>query len=124
MDALPFPEITKYFIAQGVLGIVCMSLAWAYWNCRTKVDVAYKERLSDFRATLETISANNNAISGVVEATRARTDASVAIAKAQEMLAAEHTKATSEIIRLRDNIADLERELSALRMELVRRGIA
>jgi hypothetical protein len=86
--------------------------------------VAYKERLGDFRATLETISANNNAISDVVEATKARTDAAVMIARAQETLAVEHTKATNEILRLRETIEGLERELLSLKMELIRRGIA
>jgi hypothetical protein len=121
---LPFPEISKFFITQGVLGIMCLVLAWAYWRCRGLVDVAYKERLGDFRATLETISANNNAISDVVEATKARTDAAVMIARAQETLAVEHAKATNEILRLRETIEGLERELTSLKMELIRRGIA
>jgi hypothetical protein len=119
-----FPEVSKYFISQGVLGIMCLVLAWAYWNCRAKVDIAHKERLTDFRATLETISANNVAISDVVEATRSRTEAAVAIAKAQEMLTAEHTRATAEIVRLREALTDTRNEVLRLREELVRRGIA
>lgn len=123
MDAF-FTETSKWLVGQGVLGMALVALAWAYWSCRGRVDVIYQERLGDFRATLETIHANNSAISDVVEATRARTEASTAIAEAQKMLTAEHTRSTTEILRLREVIGDLEKEVQALRTELVRRGIA
>jgi predicted ATPase with chaperone activity len=123
LDAF-FTTTTKWLIEQGILGMSLVALAWAYWSCRGKVDLIYQERLGDFRATLETIHANNSAISDVVEATRARTEASTAIAEAQKMLTMEHTRSTTEILRLREVIGDLEKEVSALRTELVRRGIA
>jgi predicted negative regulator of RcsB-dependent stress response len=123
LDAF-FTTTTKWLVEQGILGMALVALAWAYWSCRGKVDLIYQERLGDFRATLETIHANNSAISDVVEATRARTEASTAIAEAQKMLTMEHTRSTTEILRLREVIGDLEKEVSALRTELVRRGIA
>jgi predicted negative regulator of RcsB-dependent stress response len=123
LDAF-FSQTIKWLVEQGILGMALVALAWAYWSCRGKVDLIYQERLGDFRATLETIHANNAAISDVVEATRARTEASTAIAEAQKMLTAEHTRSTTEILRLREVIGDLEKEVQALRTELVRRGIA
>ena len=121
MDAF-FTEGSKFLVSQGILGLVVVALSWAYWHCRTQVSRIYEERLTDFRATLETIHANNKAISDITEATRARTDTAAAIAEAQKLMTAEHSRSNSEIERLRHIIADLEDQIAALREELVRRG--
>jgi hypothetical protein len=119
-----FDEAGRWLVGQGILGIVVMGLAWAYWQARSRTDVLSAERLADFKATLETIHANNTAISQVVDATRARTEASSSMAKAQEMLAAEYKRSAEEIERLRDTIESLKIEIARQREELVRRGIA
>jgi len=119
-----FDEAGRWLVGQGILGIVVLGLAYAYWSARSRIDQAHSERLGDFKATLETIHANNTAITQVVEATRARTDASSSMAKAQEMLAAEHARSIAEIERLRETIEALKAEIIRQREEMVRRGIA
>jgi hypothetical protein len=126
-----FDEAGRWLVGQGILGIVVLGLAYAYWSARSRIDQAHSERLADFKATLETIHANNTAISQVVEATRARTEASASMAKAQEMLAAEYARSAAEIERLREVVEALKHEvgrqreelaLARQREEMVRRG--
>lgn len=113
-----FDEAGRWLVGQGILGIVVLGLAYAYWSARSRIDQSHSERLADFKATLETIHANNTAISQVVEATRARTDASAAMAKAQELLAAEYSRSAAEIERLRETVEALKHEVSRQNQEL------
>src|SRR5918993_2450433 len=120
-----FTKGAEILFSQGVLGIVVIGLAYAYWNCRQQVHQATERHLADVKAVLETIHSNNVAISNVVEATKARSETAAAIAKAQEMAAAEQARNSVELAKLREaaereaaQSEALTREIAALRATL------
>jgi hypothetical protein len=124
-------EASRLLFGYGPIGIYSVVVSIAYWRCSQRAEAVGSERLGDFKAALETINSNNSALADVVEATKARTEASSAIAKAQEMMAAEQARSNAELNRLRDVVADCKAandrqsaELIRLREEMVRRGNA
>jgi hypothetical protein len=128
-EAGVFGKAAEIILGQGVLGVIAIALGWAYYKCRERLDLVTERHLADVKATLEAIHASNVTITNSIEVTRQRSETAAAIAKAQELAAAEQARNTAEIIRLReaaekasDQYEALVREVRALQAILGTRG--
>jgi hypothetical protein len=144
----------KILLEQGLPGVIIIGLLWALYHlngrlttahdqqhqvrkdCQSQVDKAWAERFADWKGSHETLTAINVTLADVVEATRARTEASAAIARSQELSATEQARMVTELVRqsqttqeakaetlkLQTEVAQLRAEVVRLRDELARRG--
>jgi hypothetical protein len=122
-------KATEIILGQGILGVIALALGWAYYKCRERLDLVTERHIADVKATLEAIHASNVTITNSIEVTRQRSDTAAAIAKAQELAAAEQARNTAEIVRLREAAEDaakqyeqLVREITAIRAVVMPRG--
>lgn len=104
-----------YLLTQGVLGVACLLLIWAWWNERKEVRACYAERIADLRAIQETMAANSSALLQQAASNEARTRAAEAVARAQELVAQSTQGQAEEISRLRDSIKEMLGSMSSLR---------